>query len=96
MYGAGILYPLTTPLGIAIGITIRNTYNENSQTYILVQGIFDSLSAGILMYNAYCELISREINQSSKFRSLSTTLKAVSMFCLYAGAGIMALIGLWA
>ncbi|KAJ3176250.1 high-affinity Zn(2+) transporter zrt1 [Geranomyces variabilis] len=96
MYGAGILYPLTTPLGIAIGIAIRDSYNENSETSILVQGIFDSLSAGILMYNAYCELISREINQSSKFRSLSTTLKAASMFCLYAGAGLMALIGLWA
>ncbi|KAJ3024351.1 high-affinity Zn(2+) transporter zrt1 [Thoreauomyces humboldtii] len=96
MYGAGLLYPLTTPIGIGIGIAIRNTYNENSQTSILVQGIFDSLSAGILMYNAYCELISREINQSTKFRSLSTTLKAASMFFLYAGAGVMALIGLWA
>ncbi|KAJ3146340.1 high-affinity Zn(2+) transporter zrt1 [Geranomyces variabilis] len=94
IYAAGILYPLTTPLGIAIGIAIRNTYNENSQTSILLQGIFDSLSAGILIYNAYCELISREINQNSKFRSLSTNLKATSMLCLYAGAGIMALIGL--
>ncbi|KAI8585993.1 Zinc/iron permease, partial [Geranomyces variabilis] len=96
IYAAGILYPLTTPIGIAIGIAIRDTYNENSQTSILLQGIFDSLSAGILIYNAYCELISREINQNSKFRSLSTTLKLASMFCLYAGAGIMALIGLWA
>ncbi|KAJ3169776.1 high-affinity Zn(2+) transporter zrt1 [Geranomyces variabilis] len=96
IYAAGILYPLTTPIGIAIGIAIRNTYNENSQTSIVIQGIFDSLSAGILIYNAYCELISREINQNTKFRSLSTTLKVASMFCLYAGAGIMALIGLWA
>ncbi|KAJ3175713.1 hypothetical protein HDU87_005856 [Geranomyces variabilis] len=96
LYAAGLLYPLTTPIGIALGIALRDTYNANSQTAILVQGILDSLSAGILIYNAYCELISKEINQSGQFRGLSRGTKVASMLFLYAGAGVMAVIGLWA
>ncbi|KAJ3167978.1 high-affinity Zn(2+) transporter zrt1 [Geranomyces variabilis] len=96
LYIAGLLYPLTTPIGIAIGIAVRDTYDENSQTAILVQGILDSLSAGILIYNAYCELISKEINQSGQFRGLPRGTKVASMLCLYTGAGVMALIAMWA
>ncbi|KAJ3152955.1 Charged multivesicular body protein 1a [Geranomyces michiganensis] len=84
LYAAGILYPLTTPIGIAIGIAIRDTYDANSQASILIQGILDSLSAGILIYNAYCELISKEINQSGQFRGLSRGIKFASMMCLAA------------
>ncbi|KAI9326214.1 ZIP zinc transporter-domain-containing protein [Obelidium mucronatum] len=52
----GLLYPLTTPVGIAIGIAVRNSYNSNSSHLIILQGILDSLSAGILFFNTYCEL----------------------------------------
>ncbi|KAI8588522.1 Zinc/iron permease [Geranomyces variabilis] len=96
LYTAGLLYPLTTPIGIALGIAVRDTYDENSQAAILVQGILDSLSAGILIYNAYCELISKEINQSGQFRGLPRGTKVASMLCLYTGAGVMALIAMWA
>ncbi|KAJ3126433.1 hypothetical protein HK100_010264 [Physocladia obscura] len=42
--GLCLMYPLTTPLGIVIGIAIRNSYNENSPTQILVDGVLNSLS----------------------------------------------------
>ncbi|TPX30510.1 hypothetical protein SmJEL517_g05940 [Synchytrium microbalum] len=73
----GIAYPLTTPLGTAIGIGIRSTFNENSQAIILTQGIFDSLSAGVLIYNVYVELISVEMNHNSVFRQQSTLRKSI-------------------
>jgi zinc transporter 1/2/3 len=44
--GMGIWYPLTTPFGIALGIGIRYTYNENSQTAILIQAFLDSAAGG--------------------------------------------------
>ncbi|KAJ3142574.1 Eukaryotic translation initiation factor 2D [Physocladia obscura] len=40
----GIMYPLTTPIGIAIGIAVRNVYNANAGGLVLTQGIFNSLS----------------------------------------------------
>ncbi|RKO85321.1 Zinc/iron permease, partial [Blyttiomyces helicus] len=92
----GLLYPVTTPIGIAIGVGIRNTYNPNSQTALVVQGIMDSLAAGILMYNAYAELMALEVNNSLKLRNMSGGRKALSFLSMYTGAGIMALIGLWA
>ena len=40
------IFTITTPVGIAIGIGIQSTYNANSLNALIVQGIFDSVSAG--------------------------------------------------
>lgn len=56
-----IAYPIITPLGAAIGIAIRHDFNENSPSAILSVGILGSISAGILFYNTYSELISTEV-----------------------------------
>jgi solute carrier family 39 (zinc transporter), member 1/2/3 len=40
----GLMYPLTTPIGMAIGILIRQKYNSNAESAILTEGIFNSLS----------------------------------------------------
>ncbi|KAJ4756719.1 zinc transporter [Rhynchospora pubera] len=45
-----IFFALTTPAGIAIGIGIASRYNENSQTALIVEGLLNSASAGILVY----------------------------------------------
>jgi zinc transporter 1/2/3 len=91
-----LLYPLTTPIGIAIGIAVRRSYNENDQGLILYQGILDSLSVGILMYNSYCNLLGQEINQNKKFRNFEPRFKAANFISLYLGAAAMAIVGIWA
>eukprot|EP01135_Chromosphaera_perkinsii_P011283 Nk52_evm64s2367 gene=Nk52_evmTU64s2367 len=91
-----LFYPLTTPAGVAIGIVVRKSYNENAQGMILCQGILNSLAAGLLMYSGYCQLIGGEINKSNKFATFSRTMKAMCFFAMYCGAGAMALLGLWA
>lgn len=45
----GILYPLVTPLGMAIGIGIHSSFNDRSSTVIVVQGIMDSLSYAVIV-----------------------------------------------
>jgi zinc transporter 1/2/3 len=40
----GLIYPLSTPLGVSIGVGIRSTFNENAQGMILLQGILESMS----------------------------------------------------
>ena len=60
-----MLYPITTPLAMAVGIAVRETFNENTQQLILVQGIFNSLSTGILIYATYCELMSGKYDVSN-------------------------------
>ncbi|CAO3610389.1 unnamed protein product [Cunninghamella echinulata] len=92
----GLLYIIMTPIGIAIGIGIHSSFNPNSSSSILASAILDSLSAGILLYNAYVSLMSAEINHNHEFRKYSFVRKSICFFSMYVGAGIMALIGLWA
>lgn len=53
---AAALYGLTTPLGIAVGLGLRSSYNPESTTAAIVSGILDALSAGILIYTGLVEV----------------------------------------
>ncbi len=91
-----LVYGVTTPLGIAIGIAIHSTYNPNSPEALLTQGIFDSLSAGILIYTALVELITPEITNSRPFRNQTRSKQFLQFMALYLGAAVMAIIGRFA
>ena len=84
-----IFFSLTTPIGIAIGIGIHSgTYNPKSVSSLLVTGILDSLSAGVLIYVALVNLITAEMGTNAHaFYSLSGRLKFLYFIALYLGAG---------
>ncbi|KAJ2995667.1 hypothetical protein HDV02_000566 [Globomyces sp. JEL0801] len=91
-----LLFPLTTPIGMVVGILAKDSLNSNSQFSILFEGIMISLSAGILMYNVYAELIVREINHNKNFLKCSRKFQLVSFFFMYVGAAGMAVLAIWA
>ena len=95
-YVLGLGYGLSTPIAIAIGLGVRKTYPPGSQTTLLVNGVFDSISAGILIYTGLVELMAHEFMFSSAMRKakVSVLLSAFGLMCL--GAGLMALLGKWA
>ena len=41
-----LIFAGTTPIGVAIGIGIQSSYNENSTQNLVVSGVFDSISTG--------------------------------------------------
>ena len=51
-----MLYGLTTPIGIAVGLGVKTTYNPGSTTASIVSGVLDSLSSGILLYTGLVEV----------------------------------------
>ena len=51
-----ILFGITTPLGIAVGLGVRETYNPDSTTASIVSGILDAFSSGILLYTGLVEV----------------------------------------
>ncbi len=53
-------YGLTTPISIAIGLGLSTSYDSGSYTANVVSGIFDSISAGILIYTGLVELLARD------------------------------------
>lgn len=94
--GIGCAYPITTPIGIAIGIGIHFSYEPSSPLALVSKAIVDSLAAGILIYNSYVELIAMEMNQSQSFRAQKPAKQFVCFLSLYLGAAAMAVLALWA
>jgi len=95
-YAASVFYSVMTPIGIAIGLGIRTTYNPISTTASLVQGTLDALSAGVLLYTGLVELLAHEFLFNPRMRDASTFKTLYACACMVTGAGIMALLGRWA
>jgi solute carrier family 39 (zinc transporter), member 1/2/3 len=55
-YTGALVYSMTTPLGIAIGLGVRSTYNPGSTAASVVSGVLDAISAGILIYTGLIEV----------------------------------------
>ncbi|XP_073151160.1 zinc transporter 8-like [Henckelia pumila] len=90
----GLFFSLTTPVGIAIGIGISNIYSETSPTALIVEGCFNSASAGILIYMALVDLLAADF-MSPKLQG-SGKLQLGANVSLLLGAGAMSLLAKWA
>ncbi|KAI0046478.1 Zinc/iron permease [Auriscalpium vulgare] len=93
---AALLYGMTTPLGIAVGLGVRTTYNPGSAQASAVSGVLDALSAGILIYTGLVELLAHEFLFSREMREASNGKLAYALGCMLAGCALMALLGKWA
>ncbi|GLJ39370.1 hypothetical protein SUGI_0803980 [Cryptomeria japonica] len=87
-------FSITTPLGIAVGIAISSTYNENSSTALIVEGMFDAASAGILIYMALVDLLAADF-LGPRMQS-KVGLQLWSYTSLLLGIGSMSLLAKWA
>ncbi|KAL3650751.1 hypothetical protein CASFOL_007154 [Castilleja foliolosa] len=87
-------FAVTTPLGIAVGIGVSSIYNVNSARALIVEGVMDSISAGILVYMALVDLIAADF--LSKRMSCNVKLQMVSYFVLFLGAVLMSSLAVWA
>ncbi|KAH6887465.1 Zinc/iron permease [Thelonectria olida] len=90
-----LAYGLTTPIAIAIGLGLRTTYNSGSFTANVVSGVLDSISAGILIYTGFVEMLARDFLYNPQ-RTNDKKRLAFMLGSLYLGTGIMALLGKWA
>ncbi|EOD52862.1 putative plasma membrane low affinity zinc ion protein [Neofusicoccum parvum UCRNP2] len=89
-------YGISTPIAIAIGLGVRTSYPPEGATTLIVNGVFDSISAGILIYTGLVELMAHEFmfSPSMSKAPIKTVLSAFVLMML--GAGLMALLGKWA
>ena len=89
-------FALTTPIGTAVGIAISSGYNPNSETALITQGIFDALSAGILIYVSLVDLMATEMLFDDRFKAMKPITRIGCFVFVFAGAAVMAVIGIWA
>lgn len=95
-YALGSAYGLTTPIAIAAGLGVRESFAPGSSQTLIVNGVFDSISAGILLYTGLVELMAHEFMFNQQMRKSSMTMLLAAFGCMCLGAGLMALLGKWA
>lgn len=89
-------FTLTTPAAIAVGLCVRSSYAPGSARALIVNGIFDAISSGILIYTGLVELMAHEFLYSSQFDGEDgLTQMLLAFFVMCCGAGLMALLGKW-
>ncbi|KAJ1660998.1 hypothetical protein IWQ61_000152 [Dispira simplex] len=93
--GNAILVASTTPLGAVFGMGIRSVYRARSAHTLIIQGVLNAVSSGMLIYTSLVNLIAEEFAQPA-FVALPGRYKFLYMMSLYFGAAGMGLVGLWA
>ncbi|SPO23858.1 related to ZRT2 - Zinc transporter II [Ustilago trichophora] len=92
----GTLFVLTTPLGVAIGIGVRKSFNGNSPATLMTLGTFHALSAGILLYTALVELLSGDFIHNKQMQKSSLARCIAAVVALTIGIMAMSVLAIWA
>ncbi|XP_010557016.1 PREDICTED: zinc transporter 3-like [Tarenaya hassleriana] len=89
-----MIFSVTTPIGIAVGMGISSSYDESSPTALIVQGVLNAASSGILIYMSLVDLLAADF-MHPKVQS-NSGLQIMAHISLLLGAGIMSLLAKWA
>ncbi|GAA6059828.1 hypothetical protein JCM10212_003740 [Sporobolomyces blumeae] len=95
-FAGALIYSTMTPIGIAIGLGVREGLSMDAAPATIASGVLDAISAGVLLYTATVELIAHEFIFNKTYHSCSWTRLSFALVCFAFGAGIMALLGKWA
>jgi zinc transporter 1/2/3 len=94
-FGFLAFYSASTPVGIAIGISLREGVSKHVGIAFAVQAILDAVAAGILLYNGFVNLLAPHFSSFSYHKS-TIRHKMIDIGCVSLGCIIMAVIGIWA
>ncbi|EJD43694.1 zinc-regulated transporter 2 [Auricularia subglabra TFB-10046 SS5] len=90
-----IAYGCTTPIGIAVGLAIRSTYSPEQPVASMVSGVFDAVSAGVLLYTGLVELLAHEFLFNPHLGRISDKRLLFACLSMVLGAALMSLLGRW-
>ncbi|XP_072957527.1 fe(2+) transport protein 1-like [Typha angustifolia] len=87
-------FATTTPFGIALGLALSNVYSDNSPTALIVVGVLNATSAGLLNYTALVDLLAADF-MGAKLQG-SIKLQFLAFAAVFLGAGGMSVMAIWA
>ncbi len=90
-----LLFSLSAPAGIAVGLAIKGSIENGSFAYNIVEGVVQALSGGILIYISGTHMMTPEIDES-----WSVKVQYWHRFAAYVGilvgSAAMAVMAIWA
>lgn len=90
-----LAYGTTTPIGQAIGLFTRNLYDPESETGLLMVGIMNAISSGLLLFAGLVELLAEDFLTEDSYATLRGKRRVHACFSVMLGACGMALVGAW-
>ena len=88
-------FALITPIGMAIGIAVRNEFNGNDKQTLIAMGTLDAFSAGILIWVGVVEMWCHDwLFGAMRTAGLAKTFTGLAALC--AGMIAMGALGKWA
>ena len=91
-----LAYGLTTPLGQAIGLGTHSLYSPQSPTGLLMVGIMNAISSGLLLFAGLVELLAEDFLSDESWHTLKGRRRIWAFLFVVAGAVGMAVVGAWA
>jgi zinc transporter ZupT len=91
-----LAYGTTTPIGQAIGLVLHNLYDPASTTGLLMVGITNAISSGLLLFAGLVELLAEDFLSESSYETLKGRRRVEACVSVACGALLMAFVGAFA
>ena len=91
-----LAYGTTTPIGQAIGLAVHGLYDPKGQGGLLMVGIMNAVSSGLLLFAGLVELLAEDFLSESSYGTLRGRRRIEACGAVVGGAALMALVGAWA
>ncbi|KAF7515334.1 hypothetical protein PCG10_003389 [Penicillium crustosum] len=91
-----LAYGTTTPFGQAIGLVLHNFYDPASATGLLMVGITNAISSGLLLFAGLVELLAEDFLSESSYETLKGRRRVEACVSVACGALLMAFVGAFA
>ncbi|KAL5084412.1 hypothetical protein Trisim1_012020 [Trichoderma cf. simile WF8] len=91
-----LAYGTTTPIGQAIGLVLQRKWDPSSATGLVVVGVTNAISSGLLLYAGLVQLLAEDFLTEKSYRILKGKKRAQAYFSVVAGAALMAAVGAFA
>ncbi|KAJ5302024.1 hypothetical protein PENANT_c050G03460 [Penicillium antarcticum] len=91
-----LAYGTTTPVGQAIGLVLHNLYDPASTTGLLMVGITNAISSGLLLFAGLVELLAEDFLSESSYETLKGRRRVEACVSVACGALLMAFVGAFA
>lgn len=83
-------------MGQAIGLATHTLYSPDSKIGLIVVGVMNAVSAGLLTFASLVELLSEDFLSDESWRLLCGKRRVYACLLVLAGALMMSLVGAWA
>ena len=91
-----LAYGTTTPVGQAIGLSVHSLYDPKGEAGLLMVGIMNAISSGLLLFAGLVELLAEDFLSDGSYTTLRGRRRLEACAAVVAGAFLMAFVGAFA